>query len=99
MRLVDMDDERIEYWHERANLQDDKEKEDGDDDSEEEEDDDDGAAQGFSSDLTGVTGSTSERTNAVPETPSGLTHLDLRNALHPVERLGFSSDRSCCGEG
>jgi hypothetical protein len=93
-----MDDERIEYWHERANLQDGKEKEDGDDDSEEE-DSTDGAAQGFSSDLTEVTGSTPERTNAVPETPNGLTHLDLRNALHPVDRLGFSSGRSCCGEG
>jgi hypothetical protein len=47
MLLVDMDADRIESWHSRANLQDGKEKEDGEDDS----DDDDGAAQGVSSGL------------------------------------------------
>jgi hypothetical protein len=34
MFLVDMDNNRIESWHIRSNLQDDKEKEDGEDDAE-----------------------------------------------------------------
>jgi hypothetical protein len=56
-------------------------------------------AQGVSSDLTGVTGSPSERTNAVQETPNGLTNLDLRNTLHPVvtgsafHRTGAAADK------
>jgi hypothetical protein len=34
MLLVDIDNDRIDYWHIRANLQDGLEKEDGDDDGE-----------------------------------------------------------------
>jgi hypothetical protein len=96
MLVVDMDDKRIESWHERANLQDGKETGDGDDDSEEEDDDDstDGAAQGVSSDLTGVTGSPPERTSEVRERPNGLINLDLRNALHPVA-TGSAFHRTC----
>jgi hypothetical protein len=104
--LKDWDDEKIESWLITADLPDGKEKEDGDDKDRDDGGENhkgdnhsaDGVAQGVSSDPTGATGDTPERTNT--DIPQGVfSNPEVKKAMHPAvtgsafHRIGAAANK------